>query len=243
MKIKILALVICLLLMAGCGHRAEAGFQDWLKDAAGKLGGETRLDEEDIVNGLKQALEVGTRNAVAAVSQKDGYLKNPKIKIPLPENVQKFEKILRATGFGSQVDQFELSMNRAAERAAPEAKSIFWGAIKQMTFSDARQILDGPDDAATRYFEEKTSGRLQEIFKPITRQAMAEVGVTRNYQLIDDKIKTIPFADRMSFDLDQYVTEKALGGLYLMLAEEEEKIRRDPAARVTSLLKKVFATQ
>jgi hypothetical protein len=242
MKQKILALTFSLLLIAGFGRRVEAGFQDLLKDVAGKLGGETGLSEEDIVNGLKQALEVGTGNAVNAVSQTDGYFKNPKIKIPLPENVQKFEKILRATGFRNQVDEFELSMNRPAERAAPEAKSIFWNAIKQMTFTDARQILDGPDNAATRYFEDKTSKRLQEIFKPIAHQSMAEVGVTRYYQTIDDKIKTIPFADQMSFDLDQYVTEKALGGLYLMLAEEEKKIRQDPAARVTNLLKKVFAT-
>ena len=242
MKQKILSLIISLLLMAGLVQRVDAGFQDWLKDVAGKLDGETGLSEEDIVNGLKQALEVGTGNAVKTVSQTDGYLKNPKIKIPLPENVQKFEKILRTTGFGNQVDEFELSMNRAAERAAPEAKSIFWNAIKQMTFTDARQILDGPDNAATRYFEDKTSKRLQEIFKPIAHQSMAEVGVTRHYQTIDDKIQTIPFADQMSFDLDQYVTEKALDGLYLMLAEEEKKIRQDPAARVTNLLKKVFAT-
>ncbi len=242
MKQKFLSLIISLLLMAGLVQRVDAGFQDWLKDVAGKLDGETGLSEEDIVNGLKQALEVGTGNAVKTVSQTDGYLKNPKIKIPLPENVQKFEKILRTTGFGNQVDEFELSMNRAAERAAPEAKSIFWNAIKQMTFTDARQILDGPDNAATRYFEDKTSKRLQEIFKPIAHQSMAEVGVTRHYQTIDDKIQTIPFADQMSFDLDQYVTEKALDGLYLMLAEEEKKIRQDPAARVTNLLKKVFAT-
>jgi hypothetical protein len=134
-------------------------------------------------------------------------------------------------------------MNRAAERAAPEAKPIFWDAIKQMSFADARQILDGPDDAATRYFQDKTSSRLQKIFKPITRKAMSEVGVTRYYQSLDAKIRTIPFADQMSFDLDQYVTHQALSGLFVMLAEEEKKIRRDPAARVTDLLKKVFASQ
>ena len=153
------------------------------------------------------------------------------------------EKLLRAAGFGNQVDKFELSMNRAAERAAPEAKTIFLDAVKQMSFTDARQILDGPDDAATQYFQDKTSGRLQEIFKPITHQAMSEVGVTSAYQSLDNKIKTIPFADRMSFDLDQYVTDKALNGLYLTLAEEEKKIRQDPAARVTDLLKKVFGSK
>jgi hypothetical protein len=244
MKSKILALVISLLLIFSCGHRVDAGVQDWLKDAATKLGGEKGLSEDEIVNGLKQALEIGTGNAVSAVSQTDGYFKNPEIKIPLPENVKKVEKLLRATGFGGRVDQFELSMNRAAERAAPEAKSIFWDAIKQMSFTDARQILDGPDNAATQYFQGKTTDRLQKIFKPITHQAMSEVGVTNHYQSIDDKIKTIPFAaDQVSFDLDQYVTDKALNGLFLMLAEEEKKIRQDPAARVTNLLKKVFASR
>lgn len=243
MKLKSLVLILCLLLAVSYGRTVEAGFQDWLKEAARKLGGEKGLSEDEIVNGLKQALEVGTGNAVATVSRTDGYFKNPKIKIPLPENVKKVERLLRAAGFGYQVDQFELSMNRAAERAAPEAKSIFWNAIKQMSFADARQILEGPDDAATRYFQDKSTDRLQEIFKPITHQAMSEVGVTKYYQTIDSKIRTIPFADQMSFDLDQYVTDKALNGLFLMLAEEEKKIRRDPIARVTDLLKKVFASQ
>jgi hypothetical protein len=243
MKSKILILTVSLLFLSSYGHQVEAGLQDWLKDTAKKLGGEKGLSDDEIINGLKQALEVGTGNAVTTVSQTNGYFKNPKIKIPLPANVQKVEKLLRATGFGGKVDEFELSMNRAAERAAPEAKAIFWDAIKQMSFTDARQILDGPDNAATQYFQDKTEGRLQEIFKPITHQAMSEVGVTSYYQSIDDKIKTIPFADQASFDLDQYVTDKALNGLYLMLAEEEKKIRQDPAARVTNLLKKVFASQ
>ena len=244
MKSRIITLVICLLSIFSYGHKTDAGFQDWLKEAASKLGGEKGLSEDEIVNGLKQALEVGTGNAVATVSRTDGYFKNPKIKIPLPENIKKVERLLRAAGLGYQVDQFELSMNRAAERAAPEAKSIFWNAIKQMSFADARQILEGPDDAATRYFQDRSTDRLTEIFKPITHQAMSEVGVTNYYQSIDDKIKTIPFAaDQMNFDLDQYVTDKALNGLFLMLAEEEKKIRQDPAARVTNLLKKVFASQ
>lgn len=243
MKSRILILGISLLFVFSYGLQVDAGFQDWLKETTKKLGGEKGLSEDEIINGLKQALEVGTTNAVATVSRTDGYLKNPEIRIPLPENVMKAEKLLRATGFGNQIDEFELSMNRAAERAAPEAKTIFLDAVKQMSFTDARQILDGPDDAATQYFQGKTSGRLQEIFKPITRQAMSEVGVTGSYQSLDDKIKTIPFADQMSFDLDQYVTDKALNGLYLTLAEEEKKIRQDPAARVTDLLKKVFGSE
>lgn len=243
MKSRILIIGISLLFVFSYGLQVDAGFQDWLKETTKKLGGEKGLSEDEIIKGLKQALEVGTTNAVATVSRTDGYFKNPEIRIPLPENVMKAEKLLRATGFGNQIDEFELSMNRAAERAAPEAKTIFLDAVKQMSFTDARQILDGPDDAATQYFQGKTSGRLQEIFKPITHQTMSEVGVTSSYQSLDDKIKTIPFADQMSFDLDQYVTDKALNGLYLTLAEEEKKIRQDPAARVTDLLKKVFGSE
>lgn len=240
---RILILSLSFIFIIISGNQADAGLQDMLKDATKFLGGEKGLSEDEIVSGLKQALEIGTSNAVQTVGRTDGYLKNPEIRIPLPEHVGKAEKILRATGFGSQVDQFELSMNRAAERAAPEAKAIFWDAIKQMSFTDARQILDGPDDAATRYFQDNTSDRLQKIFKPITHEAMSEVGVTRQYQSLDAKIRTVPFADQASFDLDQYVTEKSLSGLFLMLAAEEKKIRQDPAARVTDLLKKVFANQ
>jgi hypothetical protein len=154
--------------------------------------------------------------------------------------VQKTEKLLRAAGFGSKVDEFELSMNRAAERAAPEAKAIFWDGIKNMTFSDARKILNGRSDEATLYFQEKTSPKLREIAKPVVHDAMSEAGVTRTYQDLDRTARTIPFAGSYSFDLDQYVTDKALAGLFLMLAEEEKKIRENPAARTTDLLKKVF---
>lgn len=243
MKCKILTIAVAFVVVMGFGGQLQAGFQDYLKSAVKALGGGEGLTNDDIVDGLREALEVGTRNAVETVSQTDGYFKNPLIRIPLPENVQKVEKLLRATGFGSQVDAFALSMNRAAERAAPEAKSIFWDAIRQMTFTDAREILDGADDAATLYFKDKTSERLQALFKPITHQAMSEVGVTRSYQTLDAKIQTMPLAEPLRFDLDQYVTDKALAGLFLMLAEEEKKIRTDPAARVTDLLQKVFGAQ
>lgn len=243
MTFRIQILTLSIIGIMSFSSQLHAGFQDFIKDTMKSMEGANGLTNDEIANGLKEALEIGTRNAVQTVSKTDGYFNNPLIKIPLPENVQKAEKLLRATGFGNQVDAFELSMNRAAERAAPEAQSIFWDAIKEMTFTDAREILDGPDNAATLYFKEKTSGRLQEIFKPITHQAMSEVGATRQYQSLDDKMKTIPLADSMRFDLDQYVTDKALGGLFLMLAEEEQKIRQDPTARVTDLLQKVFASQ
>jgi len=202
-----------------------------------------KLSEKELISGLKEALQIGTGNAVGKASKIDGYFKNPKIKIPLPEKIQKVEKLLRTTGFGSQVDAFELSMNRAAELSAPEAKSLFWDAIKQITFSDARKILNGQDNEATLYFKDKTSSRLRKIFKPIVHQAMSEVGVTRVYLDLNDKIKGIPLASGSHFDLDQYVTDRSLDGLFFLLSDEERKIRQDPKARVTDLLKKVFGNK
>ncbi len=221
-------------------YPVEAGFADVLKNIQKALKGGKSLSEKDIIRGLREALEIGAANAVKTVSAIDGYYKNPNIKIPLPENIQKVKKLLTKAGLGSQVGAFELSMNRAAERAAPQAKKIFWDAIKQIRFSDAKQILKGADNEATLYFKDKTFNQLEKTFKPITRKAMTEVGVTRHYQNLNDRMRNIPFLDRMSFDLDQYVTEKALDGLFLILAEEEKKIRQDPAARVTDILKKVF---
>jgi hypothetical protein len=244
MKTKIQLIIVCVCLIpAVLASEAYPGFENFFKDAMKSLGLEQTLSEKDIIDGLKQALEIGTGEAVALVSKKNGYLNNPKIKIPLPENVQKAESILRNLGLGSKVDEFEQSMNRAAERAAPRAKSVFWDAIRKMTFTDARQILDGQDDAATVYFQKKTATQLQETFQPIVNQAMSEVGVTQAYQSVDRKIRALPYTQSLSFDLDAYVTDKALDGLFLMLAEEEKKIRRDPTARVTDLLKKVFAKQ
>lgn len=202
--------------------------------------GSSGVSQSEIVNGLKEALEIGTGNTVQALSKPDGYYKNPKLKIPLPESVKKVESILRATGFDSQLNEFERSMNRAAEKAAPEAGALFVDAIKAMTFSDADKILNGPDNAATEYFQNKTTDRLQALFKPVVQQSMDNVGVTQYYKSISKKVKTIPFADDYVVDLDSYVTEKSIDGLFVRLAEEESKIRNDPAARVTDLLQKVF---
>jgi hypothetical protein len=219
---------------------ARAGFQDIVKDALNTIKGGDSVSSDEIIRGLKQALEIGTASAVKTVSTANGYYMNPDIKILLPEDVQKAEKYIRAAGFGNQVDEFELSMNRAAERAAPEAKAIFVDAIKQMTFDDAKKILDGADNAATVYFKDKTSDRLAQIFKPIVNRSMSEVGATQAYQHLNNNVKKVPFVDTFSFDLDQYVTDEALDGLFVMLAREEKRIREDPAARVTDLLKKVF---
>jgi hypothetical protein len=215
-------------------------FGSLFKSVQESIGGSSGLSQAEIVNGLKEALETGTVNTVRALSKPGGYYDNPEIKIPLPQSMQKFEKILRATGFESQLNEFELSMNRAAEKAAPEAEALFVDAIKQMTFSDADKILNGPDNAATVYFQDKTESKLQTLLKPIIQKSMEQVGVTQYYNSVAQQIQAIPFAGNYVVDLDSYVTQKSIDGLFIRLAEEEAKIRTDPAARVTDLLQKVF---
>jgi hypothetical protein len=230
------------LLLAGL-WACQGGLGGMIDQVTQQMQSSQPLSQKEIVAGLKQALEVGTGNAVALTSKTDGYFKNPQIKIPLPEQVRKAEDLLRTVGLGEQVTAFEKSMNRAAERAAPEAKALFITAIKQMTFTDAKKILQGRENEATFYFKEKTSQPLAQRFKPLVHTAMSEVGVTRSYQSIESKLRVLPMGGSLNLDLDQYVTNKALDGLFFMLAQEEAKIRKDPAARVTELLKRVFGAQ
>lgn len=210
---------------------------DTLKKATGQGGS---LSTGEIVDGLKEALEIGTDNAVKLVGKEGGYSRNPEIKIPLPGSVEKVQGMLRALGYGSQLDAFDKSMNRAAEVAAPKAKAIFWDSIKQMSFTDAKGILDGGDMAATNYLREKSAGQLEAVFRPIIHKAMGEVGVTQRYQALSKPIENLPFAQGAVPDLDGYVTDGALNGLFYMLGQQEKKIRQNPAARGTELLKKVF---
>jgi len=205
------------------------------------IGQQSGLSDARIGSGLKEALKIGTENAVTLTGRTDGYFRNQAIKILMPEKLQTLEKGLRLVGYGSQVDEFVLSMNRAAERAAPSAKQIFWDAVGEMTFDDASKILGGGDTAATEYFRAKTTDKLTSAFRPVVDQAMNEVGVTRQYKELVGRYQTIPFARSESLDIDQYVITKALGGLFHVLGEEERKIRTNPAARVTDLLKEVFA--
>ena len=204
------------------------------------VGEKSGLSDVKIGSGLKEALQVGTENAVGLTGKTDGYFLNQVIKILMPEKLRTFEKGLRAVGYGPQVDEFVLSMNRAAEQAAPHAKQIFWDAIGEMTFEDARKILSGGDTSATEYFKGKTTNKLTTAFKPPVSNAMNEVGVTRQYKELTGRYESIPFVKKESFDLDQYVVTKALDGLFHMVGEEEKKIRKNPAARTTDLLKEVF---
>jgi hypothetical protein len=227
------------LFLISLGTVAYAGLFDALKDGAALLP-KQGLDESTIVSGLKEALSVGTKKAVSAVSQVDGYFGNEVIKVGLPEKIEKAAGVLKRMGYQQQVDDFVLSMNRAAERAAPEAASIFGSAIKEMTLDDARGILEGGDTAATDYFKARTSDRIYEAFKPIVSSSMNEVGVTRSYKAMMDTYTSLPFMKWESLDLDHYVTDEALEGLFYMVGQEEKKIRSNPADRGTELLKKVF---
>ena len=204
------------------------------------LGKRNELSDEKITSGLKEALRVGTDNAVRSTGRPEGYFGNEAIKVLMPEKLRTLEKGLRAIGYGPDVDEFVLSMNRAAERAAPHAKAIFWDAILELSFEDARQIFSGGDTAATDYFRVKTTDKLVGAFTPVVEEAMDEVGVTRQYNQLVGRARAIPFLKSEFLDINEYVVSKALDGLFYVLAEEERKIRKDPAARITELLKEVF---
>ena len=199
----------------------------------------SNLPEEKVVAGLKEALEVGTGRAVALCGRHDGFMKNEAIRILLPPKLQPVGKGMRLLGMGEQVDDLEIGMNRAAEKASPQAKEIFVAALKKMTIQDARGILTGGDTSATEYFRRATSADLTTAFTPIVHQSMQKVGVIRQY---DGVIKNAPGGGALAseFNLDKYVVDQTLDGIFVMLGEEEKKIRKDPAAQTTELLKEVF---
>lgn len=205
-----------------------------------KLGFGKQLSNDKIISGLKQALQIGTDKAVKSTGRTDGYFLNASIKILMPEKLGTVERSLRLAGYGPQVDEFVLGMNRAAEKAAPYAKDIFLDAIYEMTINDAKNILSGGDTAATSYFREKTNTKLAEAFHPIVEKAMGEVGINRQYNQMIGHVRKIPFLNPSFPDIDDYVVSKALDGLFHEVGEEERKIRQDPAARVTKLLQEVF---
>jgi hypothetical protein len=238
MKLKIILVVLCVIFISSY-LIAAGGSEDFLKTV--QKPSESSLDEGTVISGLKEVLSIGTASAVKSVARENGYSGNKAIMIPLPGHVQKIGKVLRKAGMKKEVDDFILSMNRAAEKAAPMATPIFINAIKRMSFQDATKILNGGDTAATDYFRTKTSSYLAEIFKPEISSSMNKVGVTRQYKVLTEKyLSLIPFAKKDSYDLDQYVTNKALNGLFYMVSQEEKKIRTNPAARTTDILKNVF---
>ena len=222
---------------------ASAQLDQVLKGLGGlpSIGG--GLSDVKIGSGLQEALKVGTGNAVVQTSAVDGFLLNKAIKILVPKTLQNIEKPLRLVGYGPKIDEFVVGMNRAAEKAVPFAKEIFWDAIGQMTFDDAKKILNGSDTAATDYFKSKTTKKLQAAFLPSVTDVMNQVGVNRQYNELIGKYKDVPFSKNITFDVNQYVTEKATDGIFYVVGQEEKKIRTNPAARVTDLLKEVFGSR
>ena len=207
------------------------------------LGTDNEPTTNEVIGGLKEALIQGITKGSNSASKIDGYLKNPDIKIPFPADAAKVERRLRDLGLGKEVDKFITSLNRGAERAASEAKPIFIDAIKSMTIEDAWGILNGEQDAATEYLKKTTSTALKSKFQPIIKASLDEVNATKYYGDLVNTYNKIPLVQKVDPDLDNYATEKAIEGLFLLIAKEEAQIRKDPLARTTELLKKVFGYQ
>ena len=238
----ITAMVAGTMLFSGCEELLHLSSE--IDKINQEMGGVTQeaLSNEDIIAGLKQALEVGIMKGASAVSVTDGFFKNASIKIPFPQEVKEVEEKARQFGLDNQVDQFVLTLNRAAEEASKEAKPIFIEVIKNMSIIDAMGILKGADNAATEYLKKNTTAQLTEKFKPVIHNAIEKVEVTKYWNPVMNAYNRLPGVEKKSPNLDDYVTERALIGLFQMVEKEEKNIRQDPMARTTDLLKKVFGS-
>ncbi len=224
--------------LAGCQTTLGGGLD--LQSALNSAGLAAPLTDGEIGAGLREALKVGTGRVVNQVGTLDGYYADPAIRIPLPGELDTVHDVLTRIGFNSLTADLELKLNRAAERAAPEARDVFWQAITEMTLSDVRTIWKGPDDAATRYFRGKMTGPLTERFTPIVLDSMGDVGAIRAFDRMMARYEAVPFVPDIKADLTRYTVEKSLDGLFHYVAREEAAIRRDPAKRTTQLLQRVF---
>jgi len=233
---KGLLIAVCVVL-GGC-----ATSSDWLEHV-GRASG-TGITEDQIVAGLKEALDKGTEHAVTTLGHEGGFLENVHVRIPLPEKLRTVERTLRTLGQDQLVNEFERAMNRAAEKAVPEAVEVLTSSIRQMRLADAERILRGPDTAATDYFRRTSETNLYERFLPIVKDATFAVGVTAAYKRMMDRVALGGLGEaifgREAVDIDAYITDKALDALFLKIAEQEKLIRENPAARTTELLRKVF---
>lgn len=240
---KLIAILLGAISLCGCVD------QDWqagagrVLDAMQTPQGTAALSQSDILAGIKEALAKGTTTAINQLGRTDGFWGDASVRIPLPNSLQKAEKTLRSLGQGNKVDQFEQTMNRAAEQAVPQVADIFGDAIGQMTVADARTILDGSDDAATQYFRRSSGNALYAMIHPIVANATAKVGVTQQYKHMTSSLgPLLQLTGTQATDLDDYVTEKTMNGLFLKIAAEEKQIRENPAARTSEILKKVFGS-
>ncbi len=198
------------------------------------------LTDKDAGGGLREALTQGASKAVDLLGKQDGFLKNKQVKIPMPDGLRQAEKVMRTFGMKKQADELITAMNRAAEAAVPEAKTLLVGAVKDMSVDDAKKILTGGDTAGTEYFKDKTSAQLKEKFKPIVQKAMEKVGLAKTYDKFASKGAQYGVISKEDADIDNYVTQKTLDGLFTMVAEEEKAIRKNPVGAAGSLAKKVF---
>lgn len=209
----------------------------WSASAAGQL---DRITSRDATAALKAALERGSQAAVAELGREDGFFANPQVRIPLPESLQRAERLMRRVGAGRYADELILTMNRAAEAAVPEARALFVQAVRRMTVQDAKAILTGGDTAGTEYFRRVTSGQLHDRFLPIVKKSTGKVGLAQKYNAYAEKGASLGLVKKEHANLDEYVTQRALDGLFFMVAEEEKKIRKDPVGTGTTIIKKVF---
>ena len=239
--LSILAVVFVLsVAVTGCGG------QGWMEQghrAMDRVTGdssEERLSDATIGAGLKEALKVGTAEVVQRVGQTNGFFDNPEIHIPLPDSLNKVQSTLNTVGASFLLDDLELKLNRAAERATPRAKELFWQSIREMTFKDVRSIYNGPRDAATQYFRKKMSEPLGKEMRPVIEETLSQVGAVRSYERVMDRYTSIPFVPDAKANLVSYTVDKSLEGVFTVLAREEAAIRNNPAKRSTELLQTVF---
>lgn len=240
-----ICVALALLLAVAPGPAAAQGsFFDQARKALGGLTGAAPgggiLSSGEIADGLREALRIGTERVVGQVGARDGYNADPTIHIPLPGALKDVQSVLRRFGMAGLANDLELRLNRAAEAAAPAAKELFWQAIGGMTLEDVEGIYNGPDDAATRYFQGKMTPALAERMAPVVNRSLAEVGAIRSYDEMMGQYAAVPFVPDVKANLTEYVVEKAMDGLFHYVAQEEAAIRNNPAKRTTELLQRVF---
>lgn len=249
MKKTIITLAAVIVTLSSCESQSIKNIGKAAADAANKAlegngsgTGQNPLSNEEVINGLKEALSVGTNNSTAFASKLDGFYKNPALFIPFPEEAQKVKDYAKKVGMQAQVDKFEMTLNRAAEEASKDAASVFINAIKGMSIGDGFAILKGNDNAATQYLKDKTTDELKAKFSPIVQKAIDKVELTKYWNPIITSYNKVPMVQKQNPDLNAYVTERAIIGLFKLIEEEEKKIRKDPIAQVTDLLKRVFGS-
>jgi hypothetical protein len=243
-KLMILGLTVSLVL-ASCEVLEKASKTVSQNLPSGATSTKPQLTNQEVISGLKEALSVGIKNSVNLTSVTDGFLKNTAIRLPFPPDALKVRQKALDLGMSAQVDKFETTLNRAAEEAVKEALPIFTNAITSMTISDGFAILNGGNGAATRYLKEKTTAQLTSAFRPRVEAAISKVQLTQYWEPIINKYNgamTLTGGQKLNPDLNQFVTERAIAGLFIMVEKEENKIRLDPMARVTDILKKVFGS-